>query len=273
MPPYEPVHIAVNRANPARKRIVADVASEQPSKAKQKRQPPAGQKLQRHPAAMPAMEDERATRAPRQQAGSHSCGKDSRRAAEPAEADPAAPPSKRRYERQAGPRGANSGAAASTASRGAQRPQGSENTDVASAAAAAQRKFVSQTARTVKALCDEAERFSGLHWDTLGFVTGDIDSVMVSELHELQERLEDALELPALTSSMTRRIKDAFKPLRLMNEDLMEDNELCTRPGCWHCHVDSDTDVDDESDSDDKSAEQNGLWAQLGCAYDNPQCW
>jgi len=272
MPPYEPAHVAVARANPARKRIVSDLTSEQPSKAKQKRQPhDAGQQLPRHRAAVPAAEDKRTTGVPGQ-AGSKSAGKDSKRAAERAGADPAAPPSKRQCDRQAGPRGANSGAAASTASRGAQRPQGSKGSGAASAAAAAQRKAVSRTARTVKALCDEAEQFSRLHWDMRGWVIEDIGSTRVSKLHELQERLDDALELLALTNGMIQRIKDSGKVLRDMNDDLKEDNELCTRPGCWHCHVDSDSDYS-YSDSDTESADQKRSWSRLGCAYNNPVYW
>ena len=271
MPPYDPVHIAVNRANPARKRVVSDVASKQPNKAKQKRQPHEDQQLPRRRDAVPAAEAERATGASGL-AGSDT-SRDGKRAADPADADPAAPPPKRRCDRQCGLRGAVSGAAASMASGGAQRPQGAINGDPAADAAAAWYGIVRATGRMVKDLCAEAERFSGVHWEcdadgTLGSWTSEPDSRMVTELHELQERLDDALHSPALTDSMFRRIMDSCKVLRTMNKDLMEDEELCTRPGCWHIPVESDTDY--WSDSDDQFSEEDASWAQPGCARDNP---
>ena len=61
---------------------------------------------------------------------------------------------------------------------------------------------------------------------------------------------------------MRSRINNKLVVLAEIVDKVKEQSELCRRPGCWHSHFDSD--------SDDESAEQSGLWARLGCAYDNP---
>ena len=264
MPPRrKPLHITVHRPGPILKRIVANAIAKKRNRPKQKRRPRSGQQSPRQSVAAPAAADGCATGA-QGHAGSD-LPKDEERAANTA-GGPVAPPSNRESDRQPGPGGAPIAAVSSAACGAARRRQGSSSGDAAAvAAAAAQREVVRQTGREVEDLCAEAEWFSELHceWDADGMRglsrSGNIDLMMVEELHELQEQLEDALELPAITKSMRSRLDSNLGVLGDMVEELMERNELCRRPDCWHRHFDSD--------SDD---EPNRLWARLGCAYDKP---
>ena len=288
MPPrQEPLHITVHRADPAHKRVIADAVAEQHgsdqadkritadaiaeqrTEPKQSCRPRSGQQPPRRGAGPPAAEAERTTGG-QGRAGSE-LPRVEERAAKPAGGQPAAQSSKRRREQQPGSRSAVSSAASSVASGGAQRLQGSSSSDAAAAAAAAaQRELVRQTGREVKELCGEAERFIKVHceFDAEGTpsLDGEVGSMMVTELHELQEQpeeaLEDVLKLPAITYTdrLRSRIDHNLDLMGEMVEELEVRNELCTRPGCWHGRFDSDS----------ESAEDNSLWARLGCAYNNP---
>jgi len=252
----------------AQERLIVDAVAQQRTEPKRQQRPRSGQRPPRQSAGAPAAVAQHATGA--QGDATSDLSRVEERVGKAAGGQPTAPPSKRRRDPQPGSRGAVSGSVPLTASGGARRSEGSSGSDAASAAAAAQREVIRQTGREVQELCDEARKFCEMHceFDAEGTpgLDGDVGPMMVTELHELQERLEDALEdvleLPkiAYTDRLRSRIDDKLCLLGELVEELEERNELCTRPDCWHGHFDSDS----------ESAEDNGLWARISCAYDNP---